>query len=149
MPFQAKNIWLEGRRLAPTDDISDLDTAKMSLMQIVNKKNKIFIIQTKIVWFDEQLVFLNWQRILKMGILEKEVVGDFKREKEIEEGYDNRSTLSVEDRLRLMWREDIYGRLSPELTAVSQCSSMALLMGENDFFYFAVYTTSGAPVMWL
>ena len=44
MPFQAKNIWLEGRRLAPTDDISDLDTAKMSLMQIVNKKDKIFII---------------------------------------------------------------------------------------------------------
>ena len=69
-----------------------------------------------------------------MGILEKEVVGDFKREKEIEEGYKNRSTLSVEDRLRLMWREDIYGRLSPELTAVSQCSSMALLMGEKNFF---------------
>ena len=77
-----------------------------------------------------------------MGILEKEVVGDFKREKEIEEGYKNRSTLSVEDRLRLMWREDIYGRLSPELTAVSQCSSMALLMGEKNFFYFAVYTTT-------
>ena len=75
-----------------------------------------------------------------MGILEKEVVGDFKREKEVEEGYKNRSTLSVEDRLRLMWREDIYGRLSPELTAVSQCSSMALLMGEKNFFYFAVYT---------
>jgi len=37
-----------------------------------------------------------------MGILEKEAVGDFKREKEIEEGYKNRSTLSVEDRLRLM-----------------------------------------------
>ena len=78
-----------------------------------------------------------------------DVVGDFKREKEIEEGYNNRSTLSVEDRLRLMWREDIYGRLSPELTAVSQCSSMALLMGEKNFFYFAVYSTSGAPVMWL
>ena len=45
MPFQAKNICRSG----PTDDISDLDTAKMSLMQIVNKKNKIFIIQTKIV----------------------------------------------------------------------------------------------------
>ena len=74
-----------------------------------------------------------------MGILEKEVVGDFKREKEVEEGYKNRSTLSVEDRLRLMWREDIYGRLSPELTAVSQCSSMALLMGEKVFFYYRVF----------
>ena len=70
-----------------------------------------------------------------MGILEKEVVGDFKREKEIEEGYKNRSTLSVEDRLRLMWREDIYGHLSPELTAVSQCSAMAIFLGEKVLFY--------------
>ena len=86
-----------------------------------------------------------------MGILEKEAVGDFKREKEVEEGYKNRSTLSVEDRLRLMWREDIYGRLSPELTAVSQCSAMAILMGKKVFFYFTLYTyifsaASGVPV---
>ena len=68
-----------------------------------------------------------------MGILEKEVPGDFKREKEIDEGYKNRSSLSLEDRLRLMWREDVYGRLSPELTAVTQSSSMALFLGEKVF----------------
>lgn len=64
-----------------------------------------------------------------MGILEKEVAGDIKREKEVEEGYKNRSSLTLEDRLRLMFRKDIHGRLSPELTAVSQSSSMALLLG--------------------
>ena len=85
-----------------------------------------------------------------MGILEKEAVGDFKREKEVEEGYKNRSTLSVEDRLRLMWREDIYGRLSPELTAVSQCSAMAILMGKKVFFYFILtYLVLHQGCLWL
>ena len=69
----------------------------------------------------------------KYGILEKEVPGDFKRLKEIDEGYKNRSSLSLEDRLRLMWREDVHGRLSPELTAVSQSGGVAIILGEKVF----------------
>jgi hypothetical protein len=76
-----------------------------------------------------------------MGILEKEVAGDFKREKEVDEGYKNRSSLSLEERLRLMWREDIYGRLSPELTAVSQSSAMALFIGEKVFLLYTLQMT--------
>ena len=36
-----------------------------------------------------------------MGIIEKEEIGDFKREDEVTKGYENRSTLSMEERLRL------------------------------------------------
>ena len=36
-----------------------------------------------------------------MGIIEKEKIGDFKREFEVTKGYETRSTLSLEDRLRL------------------------------------------------
>jgi len=64
-----------------------------------------------------------------MGIIEKEEIGDFKREDEVTKGYENRSTLSMEERLRLMWRKDAYGRLSPELEQVSSMGQFALLMG--------------------
>jgi len=64
-----------------------------------------------------------------MGIIEKEKIGDFKREEEVTKGYENRSNLSLEDRLRLMWRQDAYGRLSPELEQAQNTGQFTLFIG--------------------
>ena len=64
-----------------------------------------------------------------MGIIEIETYGDTKRETEVAEGYKNRASLSLEERFRLMYRQDAFGKLSPELDIVSKSGSLSLFMG--------------------
>ena len=51
------------------------------------------------------------------------------RDKEIEESYKDRESLTVEQRLELMFRKDAYGHLSPELAEVQNATIMAVIGG--------------------
>ena len=51
------------------------------------------------------------------------------RDKEIEESYKNRESLTVEQRLELMFRKNAYGQFSPELADVQNATMMATLFG--------------------
>ena len=51
------------------------------------------------------------------------------RDKEIEESYKDRESLTVEQRLELMFRKDAYGQLSPELSDVQNSTMLAALGG--------------------
>lgn len=81
--------------------------------------------------FGAQSLFKN-QKLSKMPTLptlEKEIHGDFKRQQEVSDGYLNRSIISPEERIRLMYRKDAFGNLSPELDQCAQSTSMAVFAG--------------------
>lgn len=53
--------------------------------------------------------------------------GDFDREEAVAEAYSSRSSLTVEERLDLMWSKDPYGNLSPEIGDCLRATSVSFV----------------------
>lgn len=67
--------------------------------------------------------------ILPFDIYEREKLGDEKRSAEILEGYQNPNALTLQQRLRIMWRVDPFGNVSPELGLISNGTAYAIFAG--------------------
>lgn len=73
-----------------------------------------------------------------MGIFEKDSIWDEKKQKEVHEAYKNLKSTTYEERLRLFFRTDAYGNLSPELQDVNSSTGIAVMAGAG----YALITSS-------
>ena len=71
--------------------------------------------------------FLNIELAMKFWPVKEEF--DPERDKEIQRKYEDRASLSFEERLSLFWRIDSYGNESPELKEIQMATSCAGLGG--------------------
>jgi hypothetical protein len=72
---------------------------------------------------------------LPFKVFEPSEPGDKKTETEFQNSYKDRSGLTSEQRLALMWRRDPFGNFSPELSEVAASGQVAAVIGIGLGFY--------------